>query len=68
MSIKELADAAGVSASAICRYESGKRTPNVMIAKRIGAVLDIPWFAIVDNRSSEDGDKHDQIPDDSAGG
>ena len=51
MTIKELADATGVSAAAICRYETGKRTPSVRIAKRIAKILSIAWYEILDNRS-----------------
>lgn len=49
---KELADMVGVSVVTICRYETGKRTPNVRIAKRIGKILGVPWFEIIDNKKA----------------
>lgn len=61
MSIKELADAVGVSAAAICRYENGERTPRIRIAKNIERILGIPWYDIVDGKAAE-GDDH-AVPD-----
>lgn len=52
MTQKELADKIGVSVVTICRYETGKRTPNVRIAKRIGKILSVPWFEIIDNKKA----------------
>jgi transcriptional regulator with XRE-family HTH domain len=53
MTLKELAAAVGVSDVAICRYESGKRTPRPAIAKRIGKVLGIPWYEALDGGKEE---------------
>ena len=52
MTQKELAERIGVSVVTICRYETGKRTPNVRIAKRIGKILCVPWFEIIDNKKA----------------
>ena len=48
----DLARAAGVTVAAICRYETGKRTPSVRIAKRISKILGIPWPDVIDNRKA----------------
>lgn len=50
LTLAGLAEAVGVSAAAIQRYEHGIRTPNVSIAKRIGEVLGIPWYELMDNK------------------
>lgn len=50
MTQHDLARAAGVTVAAICRYENGKRTPSVSIAKRIGKILSIPWPEVIDNK------------------
>ena len=52
MTIKELADAVGVTVATICRYEKGIRTPSVKTAKKIGKVLSIPWFEVIDNKKA----------------
>ena len=52
MTQQELASSVGISVAAICRYETGKRTPNVRIAKRIAKVLGIPWYEVVDNKKA----------------
>lgn len=49
MTMQELAEAVGVSAAAICRYERGIRTPKLPIAKRIAKVLGLPWYEVIDN-------------------
>ena len=53
MTIKELALAVGVTDAAICRYEKGIRTPKQAIAKRIGYVLGMPWYEVMDNRKED---------------
>ena len=35
----QLAKAVGVTDSAICQYESGKRNPNILILKKMATVL-----------------------------
>ena len=39
MDQKTLAKAAGVSCVSICRYETGKRTPDVDVAQKIARAL-----------------------------
>ena len=41
MSMKELAEACGVSSMAISNYESGKRRPDMDTIKKLAEVLDI---------------------------
>lgn len=53
MSINALAKAVGVSPAAICRYEKGKRSPKLPIAKKIAAELNVPWYVLVDNIGEE---------------
>lgn len=65
MSQQTLASEVGVSVAAICRYETGQRTPSVRVAKQIGEILNVPWFEIMDNSK---GDGNDTIPDHPAGG
>lgn len=50
MTIYELAAKVGVSPAAICRYELGKRSPKLPIAKKIADVLKINWYSIIDNK------------------
>ena len=52
MTIKELADAVGVSPAAICRYENGQRIPKQQIAKRLGEKLGIAWYEIIDDQKA----------------
>lgn len=54
MTMQELAEAVGVSAAAICRYERGIRTPKVAIAKKIAKVLGLPWYAVIDNEEGKE--------------
>ena len=51
--LKRLADAVGTSVAAISRYENGKRSPSANTAKKIGELLDIPWYEIIDNKRTE---------------
>lgn len=50
MTMQELAKAVGVTPAAICRYEQGKRTPTVTIAKRIAEVLGLLWYELIDTQ------------------
>ena len=50
LTLAQLAAEVGVSAAAIQRYENGLRTPRIGIAKKIGAVLGVPWYELVDNK------------------
>lgn len=43
LTMKQVADAAGVSESLCCLIENGKRTPSVQTAKKIASVLDFDW-------------------------
>ena len=46
LTIDQLAKAVGVTSAAICRYENGNRTPRKAIAKRIGTLLNVPWYEL----------------------
>lgn len=50
-STQSLAAKVGVSPAAINRYELGMRTPKVPIAKRIGELLNIPWWELIDRKA-----------------
>ena len=50
MTLQELAKAAGTTAATICRYENGQRTPRLAVAKKLGVILDIPWYDLMDNK------------------
>ena len=39
ISQRELADKIGITDSAICQYENGKRSPNIQTLKKIAQVL-----------------------------
>lgn len=39
MSQRELAKKVGITDSAICQYESGKRSPNIQTLKKIAEIL-----------------------------
>ena len=52
MTIYEIAEKVGVSAAAISRYEQGKRSPKLSIAKKIGIVLNVPWYELIDNKKA----------------
>lgn len=43
LTMKELATKAGISECYYSQIESGHRRPAVDVAKKIAAVLDIPW-------------------------
>lgn len=51
MTQKELAEAVGVSYSAISQYESGKKTPSFEIALKLAEVLDCESSDLVSKRS-----------------
>lgn len=51
-STEALAEKVGVSSAAINRYELGKRVPKVEIAKRIGEVLNVNWWELMDNKKA----------------
>ena len=52
LSLHELGNAVGVSATAISRYEQGLRTPKIPIAKRIADVLGVKWYDLIDNKKA----------------
>lgn len=43
LTLKQVAEAVGVTESAMSLYETGKRHPPVRIAKRLGSFYEIPW-------------------------
>lgn len=53
MTLRDLSEKVGVTAQAISRYEKGERTPTVKTAKKIGKILGISWYDIIDNREAE---------------
>ena len=52
LSLETLAKATGVSAAAISRYEHGIRAPRIHIAKKLGELLGVPWYEIIDNKKA----------------
>ncbi len=46
---RELAEAAGVNASSICRFETGSRTPSLPVALRIADKLRAPVELLFEN-------------------
>ena len=50
MTQQQLANAVGVKAVSICRYELGQRAPRPAVAKKLGIILDIPWYDLIDIR------------------
>lgn len=53
LSMDELGEKAGVSGAAICRYEHGDRVPKVKIAKKLGKILGIEWYKLIDNEEKK---------------
>jgi transcriptional regulator with XRE-family HTH domain len=43
---KELAEAAGITATTISRYETGKRKLTVETAQQLAVVLDMDWVCL----------------------
>lgn len=52
MSMEKLGKAVGVSPVAIWRYEHGVRTPKVETAKRIGSLLGLEWYELLDRKGA----------------
>lgn len=50
---KELADRIGVTVVAISRYENGHRTPRIGMAKKLGKILGVPWYQLMDGEEAE---------------
>ncbi len=50
LSMEALAEKAGVTGATICRYEQGKRVPKITIAKRLGEILGIEWYEVMDTQ------------------
>lgn len=48
--MEALAEKAGVTGATICRYEQGKRVPKITIAKRLGEILGIEWYEVMDTQ------------------
>ncbi len=48
MTLAQLAEATGVSAAAICRYEKGIRNPKLAIVMKMAKVLDVEWYNLID--------------------
>lgn len=53
MSQKEVAMKIGVTATTICRYESGKRKLPLEIAKKLADVFDISWQQFYEENNVE---------------
>ena len=47
LTMKQVAEAANISESAVCLYESGKRHPNLSTAYRIAKVLNVSLDELV---------------------
>lgn len=51
MSQVEVARAIGVTPAALCRYEKGVRKLPIDVAKRLGVLLDVDWWRLLDEVS-----------------
>jgi transcriptional regulator with XRE-family HTH domain len=51
MSQVEVAKAIGVTPAALCRYEKGARKLPIDVAKRLGVLLDVDWWRLLDEIS-----------------
>lgn len=47
---QEIAKAVGLSRAAYTNIENGKRNLTVKTAKKLGIILDIPWYQLIDNK------------------
>lgn len=52
-----LGRAAGVSQATVCQIERGKRMPTVQTARRLAAVLGIPWTELFDDQGEQSAGK-----------
>lgn len=50
VTMRQVADQAGISESMYCLIENGKRRPSPDVAKRIGGFLDFDWTRFYDDR------------------
>ena len=50
LSQRELAEATGLTAASISRYETGDRKMSVDVAKRLSVVLNTNWTALFDEQ------------------
>ena len=48
MTQQEVANAATISHTSYCNIENGRRNPSVIVARKLGAVLGIPWTKFFD--------------------
>ena len=53
MTQKELGKAADVCFVSVCRYETGKSTPSVRVAKKIAAVLGVEWTRFYEEEGND---------------
>ena len=47
---QEISKAVGLSRAAYTNIENGKRNLTVKTAKKLGIILDIPWYQLFDNK------------------
>ena len=47
---QEISKAVGLSRAAYTNIENGKRNLTVKTAKKLGIILDIPWYQLIDNK------------------
>lgn len=50
VTMRQVADQAGISESMYCLIESGKRRPSPEVAKRIGSYLGFDWTKFYDDK------------------
>ena len=50
VTMRQVADQAGISESMYCLIESGKRRPSPEVAKRIGVFLGFDWTKFYDDK------------------
>lgn len=55
LTLKQVAEAIGVSEAAMSLYETGKRHPPVRIAKRLGDFYGFPWSDIYNDIQPQEG-------------
>lgn len=48
-----LGRAAGVSQATVCQIERGKRMPTIKTARRLAAVLGIPWTELYEDQGEQ---------------
>ena len=64
LTMDELAEMAGITAASVCRYEHGDRIPKTPIAKRLGKILGVKWYTLID--TAQERTEDDDVAGDTA--